>query len=126
MTRVLPGDSIFQATHILPGYMRPAVVHGYGEAKVDLPVSLPGLSALGWTTLGASLVGTLGTLPQWCKKDSGDSVRLAPGCDVSFRATPYPLSRKEEICLLGLWRHTSPEEEANPSPTHSTALIVLT
>ena len=36
--------------------MRPAVVHGYGGAKVDLPVSLPELSGLGWTTLGASLV----------------------------------------------------------------------
>ena len=44
VTRVLPGDSMFQATHIIPGYMRPAVVHGYGGAKVDLPVSLPGLS----------------------------------------------------------------------------------
>ena len=84
-TRVLPGDSIFQATHIIPGYMRPAVVHGYGGAKVDLPTSLPALSAMGWTTLGASLVGTIGSLPQWCKKDSGDSVRLAPGCDVSFK-----------------------------------------
>ena len=39
-TRVLPGDSIFQATHIIPGYMRPAVVHGYGGAKVDLPTTL--------------------------------------------------------------------------------------
>ena len=92
VTRVLPGDSSFQATHILPGYMRPAVVHGYGGAKVDLPASLPDLAELGWTTLGASLLGTLGSLPQWCKKDCGDSVWLAPGCDVSFRATPFPLS----------------------------------
>ena len=115
MTR-LPGDSIFQATHILPGYMRPAVVHGYGGAKVDLPASLPSLSAFGWTPLTASLVGTLGLLPQWCKNDSSDSVRLAPGCDVSFRASPCPLSLTEEICLLGLWRRLSPDEEVNPSP----------
>ena len=62
------------------------------------------------------IVGTLGLLPQWCKKDSGDSVRLAPGRDVSFRASPCPLSLTEEICLLGLWRRLSPDEEDNPSP----------
>ena len=92
-TRVLPGDSFFQATHILMDYMRPAVVHGYGGAKVDLPVSLPALAKFGWTTLGASLLGTCSCLPQWCKKDSGDSVRLAPGCDVSFKVAPAPLTR---------------------------------
>ena len=32
-TRVLPGDSMFQATHILMDYMRPAIVHGYGGPK---------------------------------------------------------------------------------------------
>ena len=115
-TRVLPGDSIFQATHIIPGYMRPAVVHGYGGAKVDLPTSLPALSAMGWTTLGASLAGTIGSLPQWCKKDSGDSVRLAPGCDVSFQVTPAPLTLREEICLMGLWRPLSPDETEHYSP----------
>ena len=97
---MLPGDSIFQATHSLPGYMRPVVVHGYGGAKVDLPASLPALSELGWTTLGASLVGTLGLMPQWCKKDSGDSVRLAPGCDVSFRVTGGTFLLKKLLILL--------------------------
>ena len=43
-------------------------------------------------------------------------MRLAPGCDVSFRVPPAPLSLREEICLLGLWRHISPEEADNPSP----------
>ena len=52
----------------------------------------------------------------WCRKDSGDSVRLAPGCDVSFRVTPAPLTLREEVCLMGLWRHLSPEEAAHPSP----------
>ena len=97
---MLPGDSIFQATQSLPGYMRPVVVHGYGGAKVDLPASLPALSELGWTTLGASLVGTLGLMPQRCKKDSGDSVRLAPGCDVSFRVTGGTFLLKKLLILL--------------------------
>ena len=35
--------------------MRPAVVHGYGGAKVDLPDSLPALAKFGWATLGAYL-----------------------------------------------------------------------
>ena len=115
-TRVLPGDSVFQATHIIPGYMRPAVVHGYGGAKVDLPTSLPALSAMGWTTLGASLVGTIGSLPQSCKKESGDSVRLAPGCGVSFKVTPAPLTLREESCLMALRRPLSPDEVEHPSP----------
>ena len=115
-TRVLPGDSMFQATHILTDYMRPAIVHGYGGAKVDLPDSLPALAKFGWATLGASLVGTCKYFPQWCKKDSGDSVRLAPGCDVSFRVAPAPLSLSEEVYLMGLWRHLTEEEAAFPSP----------
>ena len=114
---MLPGDSMFQATHILLDYMRPAVVHGYGGAKVDLPDSLPALTALAkfeWTTLGASLLGTCSCLPQWCKKESGDSVRLAPGCDVSFRVAPAPLTLSEEVYLMGLWRHLTPAEAAHP------------
>ena len=75
------------------------MVHGYGGAKVDLPVSLPARC-----------------LPQWCKKDSGDSVRLAPGCDVSFKVAPAPLTLSEEVYLRGLWRHLTPEEAALPSP----------
>ena len=113
---MLPGDSMFQATHILLDYMRPAVVHGYGGAKVDLPDSLPALAKFGWATLGASLLGTCSCLPQWCKKDSGDSVRLAPGCDVSFRVAPAPLTLSEEVYLMGLWRHLTPAEAAHPSP----------
>ena len=96
-TRVLPEDSMFQATHILMHYMRPAIVHGYGGAD-----SLPALAKFGWATLGASLLGTCSCFPQWCKKDSGDSVRLAPGCDVSFRVAPAPLSLSEEVYLMGL------------------------
>ena len=107
---------MFQATHILMDYMRPAIVHGYGGAKVDLPDSLPALAKFRWAMLGASLLGTCSSFPQWCKKDSGDSVRLAPGCDVSFRVAPAPLSLSEEVYLMGLWRHLTPEEAAHPSP----------
>ena len=66
--------------------------------------------------IGASPLGTCSCFPQWCKKDSGDSVRLAPGCDVSFRVAPAPLSLSEEVYLMGLWRHLTPEEAAHPSP----------
>ena len=72
--------------------------------------------SLGGTTLGASLLGTCSCLPQWCKKDSGDSVRLPPGCDVSFRVAPAPLTLSEEVYLMGLWRHLTPTEAAHPSP----------
>ena len=119
-TRVLPRDSFFQATHILSDYMRPAVVHGYGGAKVDLPVSLPALAKFGWTTLGASLIGTCSCLPQWCRIDSGDSVRPAPGCDVSFKVAPAPLTLSEEVYLMGLWRHLTPAEAVSQQLTSST------
>ena len=88
----------------------------WSGAKVDLPVSLPALAKFGWTTLDASLLGTCSCLPQWCRKDSGDSVRLAPGCDVSFKVAPAPLTISEEVYLMGLWRHLTPAEAAHPSP----------
>ena len=65
-TRVLPGDSFFQATHILMDYMRPAVVHGYGGAKVDLPVSLP------WRSLGG---------PRWAPRCWAPAVASRNGAE---------------------------------------------
>ena len=43
-------------------------------------------------------------------------IRLAPGCDVSFRVAPAPLSLNEEVYLMGLWRHLAEKEAAFPSP----------
>ena len=39
--RSMVGDKMFQATHIVDGYQRPCVLHGYGGAKSSMPTSLP-------------------------------------------------------------------------------------
>ena len=65
------------------------------------------MAASGWANMEASLIGTAGLLPLWCKQDRQESVRLAPGCDVCFRVAPAPLTLHEELCLLGLWTSLS-------------------
>ena len=56
--RSMVGDKMFQATHIVDGFQRPCVLHGYGGAKSSMPTSLPELSRppLFWNLL----------LPQFC------------------------------------------------------------
>ena len=41
---VLPGDKMFQAQRLNPRFTRPAILHGYGGAKRDIPHTLPGLA----------------------------------------------------------------------------------
>ena len=37
--RSLPGDKMFQATHIVDGFQRPCVLHGYGCQELHADVS---------------------------------------------------------------------------------------
>ena len=71
--RSLTGDKMFQATHIVDGYQRARVLHGYGGAKSSMPTSLPELATKGWTVVAAALLGT------------------------------HPVSHKEESLLLSRW-----------------------
>ena len=61
--RSMVGDKMFQATHIVDGYQRPCVLHGYGGAKSSMPTSLPELATKGWTVIAAALLGTNGKPP---------------------------------------------------------------
>ena len=63
--RSLPGDKMFQATHVVEGFQRPCVLHGYGGAKSSMPTSLPALAGSGWTILAAALLGTAAKPPLW-------------------------------------------------------------
>ena len=73
------------------------------------------LACLPWRSLGG---------PRWAPRcwapavasHNGDSVRLAPGCDLSFKVAPAPLTISEEVYLMGLWRHLTPAEAAHLLP----------
>ena len=60
IVRVLPGDKIYQAMEIEQGFMRPAILHGFGtSAKQRLPTRLAELAQFGWLPLAAALFGTV-------------------------------------------------------------------
>ncbi len=97
--RSLTGDKMFQATHVVDGYQRPCVLHGYGGAKSSMPSSLPALAKKGWTVLAAALLGTQEKPPLWTQ----DGFRPVMGTTIDCRTTPCPVSYKEESLLLSRW-----------------------
>ena len=97
--RSLPGDKMFQDTHIVEGWQRPCVLHGSGGAKSSMPTSLPDLAGSGWTVLVAALLGTSSKPPLW----SQDGFRPVIGTTIDSRVVPCPISSKEESLLLSRW-----------------------
>ena len=97
---VLPGDRMFQAQRLVPGYTRPVILHGYGGAKHEIPRTLPQLAVDGWVPFAHAMVGYLDQLPSWCK----DDLRPVLGTSCDFRIHPDPLTRREQLLLLSLWR----------------------
>ena len=49
----LPGDRMFQATEIMEGRQRPAIMHAYGGAKAGMARSLASIAAEGWIPMAA-------------------------------------------------------------------------
>ena len=90
--RSLPGDMMFQATHVVDGFQRPCVLHGYGGAKSSMPCSLPALARSGWTVLAAALLGTNAKPPLWTQ----DGFRPVIGTTVDSRISPYPVSFRKQ------------------------------
>ena len=97
---VLPGDKMFQAQRLNPRFTRPVILHGYGGAKRDIPHTLPGLAKEGWVPFAHALVGYLDKLPPWCQ----DDLRPVMGTSCDFRIHPDPLTKREQLLLLSLWR----------------------
>ena len=97
--RSLPGDKMFQATHVVDGFQRPCVLHGYGGAKSSMPTSLPVLAGCGWTVLAAALLGTTAKPPLWTQ----DGFRPVIGTTIDTKIVPSPISGKEESLLLSRW-----------------------
>ncbi len=97
---VLPGDRMFQAQRLVPGCARPVILHGYGGAKRDIPHTLPRLAVDGWVPFAHAMVGYLDQSPAWCQ----DDLRPVVGTSCDFRIHPDPLTHREQLLLLSMWR----------------------
>ena len=87
---VLPGDRMFQAQRLVPGCARPVILHGYGGAKRDIPKTLPTIASDGWVPFAHAMVGYLHVV----------------GASCDFRIQPDPLTHREQLLLLSMWRRT--------------------
>ena len=52
-----------QATEIMEGRQRPAIMHAYGGAKAGMARSLASIAAEGWIPMAAAMLGTAGKPP---------------------------------------------------------------
>ena len=53
----LPGDRMFQATEVAPGFQRPAIMHAYGGAKTGMEGALASIAPEGWLPMAATPSG---------------------------------------------------------------------
>ena len=95
--KVLPGDKIYQAMEIEQGFMRPAILHGFGtSAKQRLPSRLAELAQFGWLPLAAALFGTVDWHPQWLHHNFLPVI----GLRVHAKIPPSSLSYQQTVALL--------------------------
>ena len=89
-----------RSMEIEPGFMRPAILHGFGtRAKQRLPSRLEELAQFGWLPLAAALFGTAEWQPQWLHHNFLPVI----GLRVHAKIPPSPLSYQQQVALLGLW-----------------------
>ena len=91
---------MFQATGIMDGRQRPAIMHAYGGAKAGMERSLATIAAEGWIPMAAAMLGTAGKPPMWA------SVGLRPvaGTTIDFKVLPPSLSEREKLLILSCWQ----------------------
>ena len=101
----LPGDRMFQATGVVPGCQRPAIMHAYGGAKTGMEKALATIAPEGWLPMAAAaMLGTVGKPPMWA------CVGLRPvvGTTVDLKVQPPPLSEREKLLILSCWQQWDP------------------
>ena len=96
----LPGDRMFQSTGIQTNVQRPVILHAYGGAKVHMETALQTLRLQGWIPMASALVGTDTRPPLWVTND----LRVTAGTSIDITFGPHPLTQKEDLLLLSLWR----------------------
>ena len=90
----LPGDRMLQVTEITQSRQRPAIMHAYGGAKVEMERSLASIAAEGWISMAAALLGTAEKRSMWASV----SLRSVASTTIDFRVLPPSLSEREN-CL---------------------------
>ena len=122
--KVLPGDKIYQAMEIEQGFMRPAILHGFGtSAKQRLPSRLAELAQFGWLPLAAALFGTVDWQPQWLHHTTIFSLSLAYVFMRKSHRPRSPISRPWH-CLVCGSEELQREASAVPSPRQRSSLSV--
>ena len=96
----LPGDRMFQSTGIQTNVQRPVILHAYGGAKVHMETALQTLRLQGWIPMASALVGNDTRPPLWVT----DDLRVTAGTSIDITFGPHPLTEKEDLLLLSLWR----------------------
>lgn len=79
---------------------RPVILHAYGGAKVHMESALQTLRLQGWIPITSALVGTVKKPPAWTTND----LRGTAGTSIDLSIGPTPLTPKEDLLLLSLWR----------------------
>ena len=87
---------MFQATEIMEGRQRPAIMHAYGGAKAGMARSLASIAAEG----SAAMLGTAGKPPMWASV----SLRPVAGTTIDFKVSPPSLSEREKLLMLSCWQ----------------------
>ena len=104
---------------IEPEFMRPAILHGFGtSAKKRLSGRLTELAHYGWMPLAAALFGTVKWQPQWLHHNFLPVI----GLRVHAKVPPSPLTDRQLVALLGLWKSAPSTPVSGPS-TGSTARL---
>ena len=100
----LPGDKMFQATGIIPGYQRPVIMHAYGGAKAGMDKALRAIAGDGWLPMAAAMLGTEHKPPMWIAPD----LRPVVGTTIDLKVKPAPLSERETLLILTCWSRWDP------------------
>ena len=110
----LPGDRMFQAQDVMPGFQRPVIMHAYGGAKAGMEKALASIAPEGWLPMAAAMLGTEGKPPMWA------SVGLRPvvGTTIDLKVCPTPLSDRERLLLLSCWQQWNPAEVQGSALSH--------
>ena len=87
---------MFQATGLMTGHQRPAIMHAYGGAKVGMDRALATIATEGWIPMAAAMLGTANRPPMWASA----GLRPVAGTTIDFRVLPPALSEREMLLLL--------------------------
>ena len=92
---------MFQSTGIHTNVQRPVIPQAYGGAKVHMESALQTLRLQGWIPMASALIRTV-KRPPICGATT--DLRVTAGTSIDLAIRPTPLTQKEDLLLLSLWR----------------------